>query len=70
MKYSVTIQWSEEDRCYVAFLPEFKNVCQPVTHGDTYAEAAENAQEVLEMLIEEGEPLPNPRTWHSNNRVA
>jgi predicted RNase H-like HicB family nuclease len=38
---------------------------QPVTHGETYAEAFQNAQEVLELLVESaiaaGEPLPIPQ---------
>jgi predicted RNase H-like HicB family nuclease len=67
MKYSITIQWSEEDNCFVVFLPEFKDVMQPVTHGDTYEEALKNAQEVLELLIESAlnnnEPLPKPNIF-------
>ncbi len=47
-RYSVIIQWSEEDQVFVVTLPEWS--CH--THGATYAEAAQNAQEVLEMLIE------------------
>jgi antitoxin HicB len=66
MKYTIIIQWSDEDKCYVVSLPEFTNVYQPCTHGDTYEEALKNAQEVLEMLIESslenGEPLPEPQT--------
>lgn len=63
MKYTITIQWSEEDSCYVVYLPEFKDYSsQPVTHGDTYEEALANAKEVLEMLVEElaeeGKELP------------
>jgi len=67
MKYSITIQWSEEDNCFVVFLPEFKDVMQPVTHGDTYEEALKNAQEVLELLIESAlnnnEALPKPNIF-------
>src|SRR4051812_1540645 len=47
--YSVIIQWSPEDRAYVVTLPEWGG-CH--THGATYEEAAKNAQEVLEMLVE------------------
>jgi antitoxin HicB len=40
---------------------------QPCTHGDTYEEALKNAREVLDLLIEtaleNGEPLPNPKTF-------
>ena len=62
--YTIIIQWSQEDNCFVVSLPEWGEFCH--THGDTYQEALENAQEVLEMLIEscleDGEPLPEPKT--------
>jgi predicted RNase H-like HicB family nuclease len=65
MKYTIVIQWSYEDQCYVVFLPEFEDVMQPCTHGDTYEEGLKNAQEVLELMIEtsleEGRPLPEPK---------
>lgn len=53
MKYTITIKWSEEDNCFVVYLPEFEClVSQPVTHGNTYAEALKSAEELLEILIE------------------
>lgn len=63
LPYTIVIQWSDEDQCYLVHLPEFPS--QPFhTHGDTYEEATKNAQEVLELLIEEyqedGKPLPKP----------
>ncbi|MDB9457038.1 type II toxin-antitoxin system HicB family antitoxin [Dolichospermum circinale CS-1225] len=65
MKYTIIIQWSKEDECYVVSLPDFTDVMQPCTHGDTYEEALKNAQEVLEMLIssylEDGQPIPEPQ---------
>lgn len=74
MKYTIIVQWSDEDQCYVVSLPEFENVFQPCTHGDTYEEAVKNAQEVLKMLIEsaleDGEPLPEPKTWGQSFKVA
>jgi antitoxin HicB len=64
-EYTIVIQWSEEDGCYVVSLPEWGELCH--THGDTYEEALKNAQEVLELLIEssleEGKPLPKPVTF-------
>ena len=43
-------------------MPEFKDIMQPVTHGKTYEEALNNAQEVIELLVEsyqdEGKSLP------------
>ena len=62
--YTIIIQWSQEDNCFVVSLPEWGEFCH--THGDTYQEALDNAQEVLEMLIEsclqDGETLPEPKT--------
>lgn len=63
LKYSMIIQWSEQDDCYLVGLPDFPGQ-QWRTHGDTYAEAVATGVEVLELLIEDyhlaGEPLPNP----------
>lgn len=65
MKYTIVIQWSDEDECYIASLPEFGRFAH--THGDTYEEALTNAQEVLESLIEQyqsmSKPLPAPRKF-------
>ncbi|AFZ53606.1 type II toxin-antitoxin system HicB family antitoxin [Cyanobacterium aponinum] len=66
--YTITIQWSDEDNCFVVFFPEFsQNVMQPFTHGETYEEALKNGQEVLELIIEEyqedGKILPQPKTF-------
>jgi antitoxin HicB len=62
-KYQITIAWSQEDECYLAYLPDFANeVMQPVSHGDTYQQALQSGLEVMEELIlhlqAEGKPLP------------
>ncbi len=58
--YSMIIQWSKKDRCFVVTLPEWGELCH--TYGDTYEEALQNAQEVLKLMIEsslqEGTSLP------------
>ncbi len=54
-RYTVIIQWSDEDQLYVVSLPEWGIGCK--THGATYEEAAKNAREVLEMLLD-GEKHP------------
>jgi antitoxin HicB len=63
--YTIIIQWSEEDQCYVVSLPEWAEYCH--THGDTYEEALQNAREVLELLTESaldaGKPLPKPQLF-------
>ncbi|QMS90282.1 type II toxin-antitoxin system HicB family antitoxin [Nostoc edaphicum CCNP1411] len=70
--YTIIIQWSDEDECFVVSLPEWGEFCH--THGETYEEALKNAQEVLEMLIEsslaDGEPLPEPKKLGKSLEVA
>ncbi len=60
--YTIVIQWSDEDNCYVVSLPEWGEFCH--THGETQEEALKNAQEVLELLVDsalkDNEPLPKP----------
>ncbi len=62
-RYSMVIQWSDEDQCYIVSLPEFGKYAR--THGDTYEEAVKNAQEVLELLIEDNHNLPQPNIYQS-----
>ena len=61
--YSILIQWSEDDQKYIASLPEFGPYAH--THGQTYAEALEMAEELLAMMIEayqeSGKLLPKPQ---------
>jgi predicted RNase H-like HicB family nuclease len=64
-RYSMVIQWSDEDHAYVVSLPEWGGrVLNPVTHGDTYDEAVKNGTEAIEALIasadRRGETLPAP----------
>jgi predicted RNase H-like HicB family nuclease len=67
-RYTVIIQWSDDDQCYVVSLPEWG--CK--THGSTYEEAATNAREVLELLMEDEtsvspfppHPHPPPKLFH------
>ncbi len=65
LPYTIVIQWSNEDECYLVHLPEFTSQ-KYHTHGDTYEEALKNAREVLELLIEEyqetGKELPIPQS--------
>ena len=59
--YSIVIQWSDEDQAFIVTFPEFPT-CH--THGDTYEEAAKNAEEVLKLILEahqaQGNSLPVP----------
>lgn len=60
LNYSIVIQWSKKNNCFVVTLPEWGGLCH--TYGDTYEEALSNAKEVLNLMIksslEEGESLP------------
>jgi predicted RNase H-like HicB family nuclease len=62
-RYSILIQWSDEDQKYIASLPEFGPYAR--THGQNYEEALAMAQEVLAMMIEtyqeQGKLLPQPQ---------
>ncbi|WP_413163591.1 type II toxin-antitoxin system HicB family antitoxin [Capilliphycus salinus ALCB114379] len=73
LHYTIVIQWSNEDRCYLVHLPDFPTQ-QFHTHGDTYEEALNNAQEVLELLVqesqEEGKPLPQPKPLEHPLKLA
>lgn len=62
--YSMIIVWSEEDNFYLVHLPDF-TFQQFHTHGETYQEAAQHGQEVidsyLEIYQEQGKTLPQPK---------
>lgn len=50
--YTIEIEWSEEDQCYVVSVPELASICMmPCTHGDTYQEASENAKEAIDVIL-------------------
>ncbi len=68
-RYSMVIEWSDEDQAYLVTLPEWAaQVAMPCTHGTTYEEAAQHGREVLDMLLANaaaGEipPAPEPRVY-------
>lgn len=49
LRYRVDIAWSDEDRCYVARVPELPGC---VTDGDSIEDAAANAQEAIAVYLE------------------
>jgi antitoxin HicB len=64
-RYSMVIQWSDEDRVLVVSLPEWGALVH--THGATYEDAVQHGKELIEWLIaarqESGEPLPSPQMF-------
>jgi len=49
------IQWSDTENVYTVTFPDVPGY---QAQGDTYEEAARSGREVLEQLIESGEPIP------------
>lgn len=62
-KYKMVIEWSQEDQCYVVSLPDF-DIMQPCTHGNSYQEALDKAQDVISLLedVYEQKQKPLPQT--------
>jgi predicted RNase H-like HicB family nuclease len=62
MKYEVIIYWSEEDRAFIAQLPELLGCA---ADGETYQEALQNLEIVMQEWIETanalGRPIPQPK---------
>jgi predicted RNase H-like HicB family nuclease len=63
-RYSLIIEWSDEDDAYIVTVPELPG-CR--THGSTYEDAVKQAQEAIEVWIDSalaaGDPLPPPKTF-------
>jgi predicted RNase H-like HicB family nuclease len=59
--YIKIVEWSDEDQCFVGQCP---GVVGPCCHGDNeaevYAELCEIVDEWLEILKQDGKPLPPP----------
>jgi predicted RNase H-like HicB family nuclease len=63
LRYSIFIQWSDEDQAYLVTVPELPGC---ITHGATYEEAVRQGQEAIETWIEGALaihlPVPPPQT--------
>lgn len=63
-RYSLVMQWSDEDRAYIVTVPELEG-CR--THGQTRAEAARQAEDaIVTWLVAArvwGERIPVPRLF-------
>ena len=62
MKYEVIIYWSEEDRAFIAEVPELPGCA---ADGETYQEALQNLEIMMQEWIETanalGRPIPQPK---------
>ena len=53
LRYTMVVQWSDEDQAYLVTFPEWADrINTPTTYGETYDEAVRKAQAVLAMLVE------------------
>ena len=61
-KYEVIIYWSEEDKAFIAEVPELAGCA---ADGETYRDALANAEIVIQEWIdtaqELGRPIPTPK---------
>ena len=61
-KFEVIIWWSDEDKCFVAEVPELAGC---MAHGETPQAAPDSAQEAIQLWIdtakEFGDPIPEPK---------
>jgi len=62
IRYELRIYWSEEDRAFIAEVPELPGCA---ADGKTYKEAVENVEVIIEEWIETakelGRPIPKPK---------
>ena len=62
-RYEIAIQWSDEDRAFVAKAPELPGC---MAHGLTKRAARENIEQAIALWLdtarENGYPIPEPRS--------
>ncbi len=61
-KYEIIIYWNEEDKVFVAEVPELPGC---MAHGDTQEKALANTKEAIKLWLdtarEFGDPIPEPK---------
>ncbi|MCK4233561.1 type II toxin-antitoxin system HicB family antitoxin [candidate division WOR-3 bacterium] len=61
-KYEIIIYWSDEDKAYIAEVPELPGC---MSDGSTYKEALSNVERIIQEWIdtakELGRPIPEPK---------
>ncbi|MEG4031627.1 MULTISPECIES: type II toxin-antitoxin system HicB family antitoxin [unclassified Microcoleus] len=62
MKYEVIIYWSDEDQAFIAEVPELPGCA---ADGETYQDALQNLEIIMQEWIETanalGRPIPQPK---------
>jgi len=66
LRYSMRIQWSDEDQVYIVDVPELPGC---TTHGRTYEEAVAQARDAIDGWIyghrAAGYAILNPSVYHA-----
>jgi len=61
-KYEIIIYWSNEDRAFIAEVPELPGC---IAHGETPETALKNAKDAIQLWLdtakEFGDPIPEPK---------
>jgi predicted RNase H-like HicB family nuclease len=61
-RYEIIIFWSDEDRAFLADVPELPGC---MAHGASHEEALQNAQEAIQLWVEtaeeDGRAIPQPK---------
>ena len=61
-RYEIIIHWSDEDKIFVAEVPELPGC---MAHGKDYDNALSNIKEAIELWIDTakkyGDPIPKPK---------
>jgi predicted RNase H-like HicB family nuclease len=71
IRYSMVIEWSEEDQAYIVTVPELPGYR---THGVTYEEAVTQGQDAIVSWISARQashrPVPAPRVFAGTAQSA
>ncbi len=61
-KYEIIIYWSQEDKAFIAEVPELPGC---MAHGDTQTAALESVNQAIDLWLdtakEFGDPIPEPK---------
>jgi predicted RNase H-like HicB family nuclease len=62
LRYEIILYWSEEDQAFIAEVPELLGCA---ANGETYQEALQNVEVIMQEWIETaeelGRPIPEPK---------
>jgi hypothetical protein len=61
-QYHKWVEWSEEDQTYIGKCPDLISGIHGENPIRLYAELHDLVQEVIDHFVEQGRPLPEPKT--------